>query len=242
MLKRILIVVLFTALGSAAFAQSSINTDRPDQTESSLTVPKGYFQIESGSMLEIEEDSRDWTMNTNLFRFGVTDFLELRLVNSISRITEGPGEEPSVSIDNIEFGAKIYLVKSWMDISLLSHAIIPSGGNEEASKVAYTNRLLLAHPVTDKIALGYNLGYNYFDKENSSISYTLSAAFSLTDKIGFFAEVYGDKLNKEDFSNRYDNGFTYLLKPNLQLDFSFGTGLDKKYNFYSLGFSWRKPK
>jgi hypothetical protein len=36
-----------------------------------------------------------------------------------------------------------------------------------------------------------------------------------------------------------DAGITYLVNPNLQLDFSFGTGINHTMNFISAGISWR---
>ena len=45
-MNRLLILILMLFISDYAFAQ--ISTDRPDQTESSLVLPKGTIQIESG--------------------------------------------------------------------------------------------------------------------------------------------------------------------------------------------------
>ena len=45
-MNRLLILILTLFISDYAFAQ--ISTDRPDQTESSLVLPKGTIQIESG--------------------------------------------------------------------------------------------------------------------------------------------------------------------------------------------------
>jgi hypothetical protein len=37
----------------------------------------------------------------------------------------------------------------------------------------------------------------------------------------------------------FDAGLTYLVKDNVQLDFSFGTGLTHKMNYISLGCCWK---
>ena len=56
-------------------------TDRPDQTESSTTVPYQSVQIETG-WLHSEEDDDDIETDTfpqTLLRYGLADGLELRL-------------------------------------------------------------------------------------------------------------------------------------------------------------------
>ena len=41
-------VILFVGLGCGVLRAQTINTDRPDQTESSAVVPAGSFQWECG--------------------------------------------------------------------------------------------------------------------------------------------------------------------------------------------------
>ena len=55
-LKSVLIVA---AMGSGAVHAQSIVTDRPDQTESSSTVPGGSLQIEAGFLLGYTEDESE---------------------------------------------------------------------------------------------------------------------------------------------------------------------------------------
>jgi len=67
----------------------------------------------------------------------------------------------------------------------------------------------------------------------------LSFGFSLSDKISVYAEPYGEYLNFERFIMNSDAGITYLLKQNLQLDFSIGNGINHKMYYLAAGFSWR---
>ena len=46
-----------------------------------------------------------------------------------------------------------------------------------------------------------------------------------------------DLENFDDSENNINAGITYLIKNNLQLDYSFGTGINHKYNFMSIGCS-----
>jgi biopolymer transport protein ExbD len=46
----------------------------------------------------------------------------------------------------------------------------------------------------------------------------------------------------KEFVLNFDTGFTYLANENLQFDFSFGTGLNHRMNYLSIGFSWLLKK
>ncbi len=51
-----------------------------------------------------------------------------------------------------------------------------------------------------------------------------------------------DDIEFEDTILNFDAGFTYLPNPNVQLDFSFGTGINDTMNYLSVGCSWLIPK
>ncbi len=45
-----------------------------------------------------------------------------------------------------------------------------------------------------------------------------------------------------DFLQNFDAGVTYLAKDNLQFDLSFGTGINHRMNYISLGCCWKIGK
>jgi hypothetical protein len=59
----------------------------------------------------------------------------------------------------------------------------------------------------------------------------------ITKKLGTFLETYGEVVDFNDWISNFDAGLTYLIKENMQLDFSFGLGLNHKMNFFSMGYS-----
>jgi len=66
---------------SFAFEAPELITDRPDQTESSATVPTGYAQIEMGWQ-HLEEERADLETDIlpqTLLRYGLVENLEFRL-------------------------------------------------------------------------------------------------------------------------------------------------------------------
>ena len=78
--------------------------------------------------------------------------------------------------------------------------------------------------------------------DSPSYLYTFVNGFSLTEKLGLFVEFYGDFHIDEYPHHHFDMGFTYAVKPNLQIDILGGVGLtDVSDNgFVGAGLVWRK--
>ena len=86
--------------------------------------------------------------------------------------------------------------------------------------------------------MGYNLGYNYYGIGNGDLTYSLVLGIGLSDKMGMYVETFGEYFDFAELTSNFDSGLTYLVKDNLQLDFSLGLGLTQIMNDFSLGFSW----
>ena len=241
-MKRIFFAIV---LGISIYSQinAQLVTDRPDQTESSSTVGKGNLQVESGFLIGFEGDDqfsmRQILLPTNLFRYGVSKVIEVRFLSQFeslkleNHLTQG--------ISDIEIGAKMQILNSGnnTEIAFLSHLIVPTGTKELTSdKFGTVNKLSVSHQLSENIGLGYNLGYNYFGSTNGDLTYSLVLGIGVNDKVGIYIEPFGEVKNFENFIINFDSGFTYLASENLQLDFSFGTGINNTMNYISLGCSW----
>jgi len=241
MLKRIYLIVFIVLSVQLACAQESIVTDRPDQTESSLTIPHKSFQIERGFGFYFTNNSTSISTPNTLFRLGVSRFFELRFFNEVL-INKPILTEKEKGISDLQFGFKWQLFKkddNKTSIGFLSHLIVPSGSKSLSNNSwGNTSRILFAHQLTDQTSLGYNLGYTYLNSLKGNLIYTLSCAHSITDKFAVFAEIYGNLIEFEKIMANGDAGFTFLIKPNIQLDASYGLGFNEKMNFFSLGVSW----
>jgi len=219
-------------------------TDRPDQTESSTTVGKGNLQLESGFLLETFEEEqislRRILLPTNLFRYGLTETIEIRFLNQFE-IREMV-DQTANGISDAEIGVKIQILKGESkntEIAFLSHLLVPSGTKElTIDRYGTINKLSISHVFNESLGLGYNVGYSYFGIEKGILTYSLSLGIGINRKAGIYIEPYGDFLNFERFLLNFDTGFTYLIREHLQIDFSFGTGVNNRMNFLSLGFSW----
>jgi len=223
-----------------------IITDRPDQTESSSTVPKGTLQIESGLLLGfVEKDNiseRAILAPTTLFRLGLIKGVELRIVNQYESVKIKENSIKNNGISDIEIGIKIGILQKEdvdTEIAFLSHLIVPTGSKELTNdEFGTVNKIAISHELNDKIGLGYNLGYNYFGRGEGNLTYSLALGYGLSSKVGLYIETYGEISDMVEHFSNMDTGFTYLLKDNFQLDFSFGIGVNYTMNYIAVGFSW----
>ena len=236
----VFVVLLFTVC-SHMFSQAII-TDRPDQTESSSTLSRGSFQLETGLFLETTPTIKNFNINNTLLRLGLVKNLELRLVASFDRVDIKESTEHFQGMGDLEIGLKYRIAQGKVEIAYLGHLVLPTGHDRFTNGTAgVVNRILVAHDLTEKISIGYNLGFDYFDSQNYALTYTCAIGIPLSDKLGGFVELYGESPTFDDVLVNTDFGLTYLLQENLQLDLSYGIGLTEDFNFISTGVSWLIP-
>ena len=223
LLSLLLILLGYTAIGQ------TIATDRPSAlTENATSLFKNGIQLESGLLIELDSGETQSISAPNLLlRYGLTEKTELRLMNDVL-INEG-----NIILGVWTIGTKIQLYESdKMNLSVLSSTALPNVNGEMGS--------LLEQPINAKVignyavsktnSVGYTVGYTINQNE---IGYSLFLSHNFSDKISSFIELYGfnDQLN-------IDAGFAYLIQNKLQFDAYFGTGLNNKMAFASVGLSY----
>lgn len=240
---------LILIICSMSYGQTIV-TDRPDQTESSLTVPLASLQIESGVLYGTAKDdffSEEVLLApTVLWRYGITDRIELRLLTEFASVKDKLTSDKSSGIADLQLGTKIQILKKEdvkTEIAFLSHLIIPTAKSElTLNEVGTINKLSIAHDIGDTFGLGYNIGYDYFGFGSGNLTYSLSFGIGLSDKVGMYVEPYGAFVDIDTHESNFNAGVTYLVQNNLQLDISAGVGLNNEMNFISVGCSILLPK
>ena len=230
-MKKIVLLILLIS----SVINGQIITDRPDQTEASIVLPKNILQIESG--FSVDQTN---TFN-NLFRFGLSESVEIRLnTNYIFMDSKEGVNIPSPKFGDIELGTKIQLFSSekhTTTVAFLSHISIPTASKYYTNDGWGTlNRILISHDLSQTLSIGYNLGYNKVYGAPGTFIYTLALAKSI-GSWGVYAELFGENSKKES-PNSYDLGLTYILKENIQFDVSLGKGFNNKMDYFALGVSW----
>lgn len=266
MKKLLLISVMFVIAMSVRAQESDIITDRPDQTESPFAVKKGIVQIESGLLFERVRLSNLFSQHrsvypTNLFRIGLVEKLELRVVNEVVkyRIVNNLTQETVGSVsgtENMQIGLKYQFSQddSPTVVGVMAHTILPTG-SEGISNERYgiISRINISHDISENKNISANFGYNNFDLgfeegrglvryADGNFTYTLVYGVGLGDRVGLYLEAFGDYVEFDSWENNMDAGMTFLLKNNIQLDYSYGWGLNRVMNYHSVGISIRLPK
>ena len=239
------VVFFFLVFQSAVFSQS-IETDRPDQTETPAIVPKNKFQFENGFVFEQNKSgSKSFLLPTVLSKYGVSENLELRLITEF--IYDKTDDIRLSGISPVKIGFKVKLSDEKGIIpktSFIGHLSIPRIASKELKSIYYapTFRFTMQHTLTDKITLAYNLGSEWDgETPEPTFIYTLTTGFSLSEKMGSYIELYGFAPQNQHADHRFDGGFTYLLSNNAMIDMSAGFGITENAPdyFLGLGFSFR---
>ena len=238
------LTILFLTLSKFCLAQAIV-TDRPDQTESSSTIPKGSYQLEAGLLLGSSDNDiikeRQILAPSILSRYGLTKGIELRLLTQFESVKNKQTEEVYDGISDLEIGAKVQLFKketSTTEIAVLSHLILPTATKQLTNdELGSINKLSISHTVSETIGIGYNLGYDYFGTGNGNFTYSLAFGIGLSNTMGIYLEPYGAVIDFETHEASFDAGVTYLPQDNLQFDLSYGIGLNHTMNYISVGCS-----
>jgi hypothetical protein len=265
LLKTVPVLLLCLGFTSPAAAQELI-TDRPDQTESAATVPPGHVQVELGlTHSEDREGGAELELDkvgATLVRIGLAPRLELRLGWEgylDATVTTAAGSFDFDGSGDGEVGVKYVLKEAGaagLQIALLAGTSVPIG-DEAVSSDAYdpSFRVLFDQELTDRVALGYNLGVEWSrqgegegEETVTAAVYSLALGFGLTERWGAFVEVFGEVPLADgdldlDGSVSLNGGFTYLMRKNLQLDVAAGIGLTDEAPdwFVGVGVSFRLP-
>lgn len=255
---RLLIVAIVLLWGASLNAQDTIFTDRPTVTFSPTTLPKSWFQVETGFNYQVSDAQlagnlisglklNEVLYNGLLVRFGLTENFELRLNNEISQnrfqLDGKTTFEDAVLYAPTTIGFKWRLLKSnvkWPEISVLGHF----GGNV-FSDIQTGTVADLALLFKSRLFKSFNLDYNIGllledDLKLATFTYSAVASKQVSQRVGTFAEFFGSRTQEQNPLFSFNFGLTYLLTNTLQVDAYGGTGVNKESPNYFFGFGISK--
>jgi hypothetical protein len=235
-------------LCASAFSQDDIDTDRPDQTETTSIVPVNRFQMENGFLhQQTNKNDSELLLPTSLWKFGISKNIELRLITEL--VCNTYSDSTVTGLNPIVVGIK---VKLWEEkgilpqASLITHMLLPKVASKDlqVKHLAPEIRFLFQNTLSDDIDLGYNLGMNWDGESSDPIfAYTLSPAMNLTKQLKAYIEAFGFCPQYRHAEHWFDGGFMFLIGKDVQLDISAGyevTSHEGYHQFYeSVGFSFR---
>ncbi len=225
---------------------TSIQADRPDQTESAFLVPKGFFQMENGFLYEKNVGSDYLTFPSALCKFGINEYFELRLIVEAGQEKVLNSRINGIQPLTIGFKTKISKERGIIpETSFIGHFGTARIGSEDFKTLfpSPSFRFCMAHSLKNDFSLSYNLGAEWSGSSPESVflyTLTLGKAF---ENLGMYIEAYGYSPSFNSLDQRLDAGITYLLNDNFLLDVSAGLCVDNSdLDYYAaLGFSFRLP-
>jgi hypothetical protein len=227
-------------------------TDRPDFTESPLTVPAHRSQLEAGYTLTHGGGDTLHTLGEFLLRIGLSKKTELRVGLNSYGIQEGVSGTGN-GFQDLNLGFKWVLREAKEgkglrnpQIALIGGLSFPTGGAPfRAQHIQPQFKLCLGWELTDRLALASNINSTVVSEGGSQFhqfSGSVSFGYTLTDKVASYFEWFAFLPGAfgAGNSNFLNGGFTYLVNNDLQLDLRVGVGLNGVREDYFVGFGVSK--
>lgn len=239
--------------GTEALAQSGVRTDvpeivtdRPDFTESSEVIPRGWLQFESGVSLEDDSAMRAFGAPAALLRIGLGHRAELRL-GAEGFLSESVGDLRHSGRSDTEVGAKFKVFDQatrGFDFALLPIVSLPtgaagfsSGGVDPTLKVKWGRNLPSGFGLTGNVNVSsLSEDGSRFHQEAVSVSLGHDLAFGW----GGYAEFYGfTKMSAVDGAGvTFNGGVSRLIGRRVQVDIEAGRGLTSAAADWFVGFGF----
>lgn len=254
----LLLLVLFAAKANAQ-DEIEFSPDCPGATTGVDIMPQWKIDWETGMSHEWNRRNgaheRTWTVNTSMFRMGLTDNTELRFQID-ECFTHTPGDNYS-GIANAAIGTKIRIFNGWKalpKVSFLGTFLLPGGESSHylPPHLGIQTHLLFENSISDILTLGYDIGTEWSgDTTNPDVFFGLCVNLQATDRLAFFIESYNRyNAEKQDdwaapghsshFNCMTELGASYMVTPRLQInmygDFNFNE--PTKYANLGVGMAW----
>ncbi len=247
--RSMLAIVLFCGVPVLAAAGGPLRekevpelvTDRPDFTESSVVVPRGSLQLESGFSWERGEGGRRALDAPELLlRYGMGRRAELRLGPPVYAGTRGGGASSS-GFGDTYLGVKYQLgpTRRGLDLAVIPALSLPTGA-----------RAVTSHAIDPEVKLTWarDLGkpwsisgmFAFFwptedDRRNFTWMPTVSLGRALGGRWDAFLEYSGELPQRGGARHIVHHGYAYALSPVSQADLHFGFGLSPAAPHFFIG-------
>ncbi len=238
-------------------------TDRPDFTESAVTVGMGVVQIEAGYTYTYDE-SENGSFHENSFpetliRIGIlAQWLEMRVGFNYGASAETvfTGSDEMLSgAEDLYLGTKLALTPQsgvFPETGVILQMTVPSGSNDlTANEVLPGINYLYAWDITERFSIAGSSQINRSlddDAEDFYVEFaqSITSGYAVTETVGMYAEWFmfaptgADSGGSQQY---FDTGLTWQITDNIQWDIRVGAGLNDAADdlFAGSGISIRIP-
>jgi len=233
-----------------------LTTDRPDFTESSVIVGRGFVQLEMGSSFEVDRagaSHRTLTLPLALVRVGLGSHAELRVSGAgfaIDSVRSAAGRTNQSGGSDVELGVKVLVLdkpSAGFAFAALAMVSLPSG-SPGLSSGGYdpTLKLTWAKSLPAGFSLSGNFNFSRLTDEAGRFSQratSVSLSHDLKGGWGAYWEAYGftPPERGERTAWTFDSGVSRSIGAHAQVDVEAGRGLTSSATdwFVGAGFAIR---
>ena len=250
-LKRVYATIALSLLTLAAApsvkADDTINTDRPDFTESTATVPVGMHQLELGYTYTSVGDDHQQTYGEYLYRVPAGKTAEARFYVNSYETDRGPSGNVS-GVQDSAIGLKYKLSEPEKkhgiltpDVSVILLTSLPTGGKDlRENNWQPQGKLCAGWDLTERWDVTTNINFAYASsggKRFNQWAASASFGYSIDKRWGSFFEYYGFYPGDIAAPNAHyvDSGLTYQTTKDRQFDIRAGKGANGIGQDYFLG-------
>lgn len=251
-MKRIVFLIALLAAPCAWAETPAFVTGRPGATESPISTPKGYLQIESelGSFTR-DRQSGVKTSETRVagtaFRYGIADGADVEMIASPyvrDRVEDASGRETSTGFGDVTLRARRTFYGQDGEgpaLALIGFVTLPTGKNGlGADKVEGGLIATGVEPLSQSASLTLTLGAAAIHDGVylGDVYGGANVSFALTEKAGLYVEAFADKTVRSDVAATFDLGGTYLIDEVTQLDGGVNLGVTRAADDVSVFAGW----
>ena len=225
-----------------ANAETSIATDRPQVTNSSVVVPCGSLQLENGLQVTSTGGQSGPDFPETSVRFGITAKTELRF-STPNYFRNGATASGASGLSDLSLGFKNQLgpIKGF-DISLIPSVSLPTGadlisshGYDATVQLPWSRSLTKAWTVAGQLGVSWP---TQSGRHNVTGQTSLYFDRQLTSPWDAYVEYAGVFPQRGGPQHSIDFGTAYKPTMHQQLDFHCGLGLSSAAPDYSVGFGY----
>lgn len=217
----------------------SVNYYSFSQTvEPAASINKNTLQIEIESLYTIQKENnfvmKSWSIPSALLRFGLSEGFEVQLNTPIIKEELWKNDHLVHSLnkfDDIQVGFSVNLWKEkniLPEASIMIRAILPTDSEFKISKLGKICSVNFSNTLTKNLTFNYNIGYAVETDASKSGFYIANLTYSLSDKVHFFAENFGDFTNHKLIAHNLVIGVGYHFSNSFGFDLSVANGINHK--------------
>lgn len=227
---------------------SSFLTTCAQTVEASSTVEKNILQIELESLHATAENGDEkitsWSIPNTLFRYGISNNLELQLNIPFTReetYVQNTLQRSMHKFESLQIGLSVNLWKPKKIIpeaSIMFRTFAPMAYGFQPENLGHMASLNFKNDLTQELSLNYNVGYILEPEENTHYFYIANLSYQPNERIHFFIENFAEMTPREFIESNMNFGGGYNIKDNLCIDLSYAKGLNYKMECFCAMLCW----